>query len=48
VVVEHGDGERLTFPLSEIEIISMPARKNQDVPSNGEPQNGQEKEENAP
>ena len=48
VVVEHGDGERLTFPLSEIEIISMPARKNQDVPENGGPQNGQEKEENAP
>jgi len=48
VVVEHGDGERLTFPLSEVEIISMPARKVQDVPENGEPQNGQEKEENAP
>ena len=48
VVVEHGDGERLTFPLSEIEIISMPAKKNQDVPVNDEPQNGQEKEENAP
>jgi len=48
VVVEHGDGERLTFPLSEIEIISMPARKNQDVPENGGAQNGQEKEENAP
>ena len=48
VVVEHGDGERLTFPLSEIEIISMPARKGQDVPENGGPQNGQEKEGNAP